>query len=103
MLVMETRHKISIRNVAEGTTEQEITELFRPYCRVVEASVLCGREYGFVDVVLPDNPRSLEELDRLVNNTMLNGNRPRVGGEEAAAVDSGADWEDSAVAGLATA
>ena len=42
VLVMETRHKIFIRNVAEGTTEQEITELFRPYCRVVEATVLYG-------------------------------------------------------------
>ena len=81
----KTTQKLFIGNVADGTTDQELRDLFEPHCPVVEADVIDGKNFGFVHVDLaPDNPMShagrekVEELIGRVHDTELNGNKLRV-------------------------
>ena len=67
----KTTQKLFIGNVADGTTDQELRDLFEPHCPVVEADVIDGKNFGFVHMDLaPDNPK-LEELFGLVHDTEL--------------------------------
>merc|ERR1719412_2057440 len=70
--------KLFIGNVADGTTDQQLRELFEPYGEVVEADVMTNKNFGFVHI---DSSIGRSEINRILkemNGHELNGNAIRV-------------------------
>ena len=76
--------KLFIGNVADGTTDQQLRELFEPLCKVVEADVIDGKNFGFVHVDVGTAAASytgrqkIEEIIGNLSGASINGNQLRI-------------------------
>ncbi len=68
--------KLFIGNIAEGTTNDELKEIFERYADVIEADVI--KNYGFVHIDANAGRQKVNELIRELNGYSLNGSNIRV-------------------------
>ena len=77
----QTTQKLFVGNVADGTTDQQLRDLFEAHITVVEADVIDNKNFGFVHVDLGvsansrDGRNKLDEILNQVGGAELNGNR----------------------------
>ena len=76
--------KIFVGNVADGTSDEQLRQLFSEHVEVVEADVMEGKNFGFVHIELGTNAQSSlgrqkvkQVLDQLYG-AELNGNKLRI-------------------------
>jgi len=70
--------KLFVGNVADGTTNQQLRELFETYSSVIEADVIPEKNYGFVHIGADVGRGKTNQIIRELNGFELNGNRIRV-------------------------
>lgn len=70
--------KLFVGNVADGTTTQQLRELFEMYSSVLEADVIPHKNYGFVHISANVERSLVNQIIRDLNGFNLNGNRIRV-------------------------
>jgi len=70
--------KLFVGNVADGTTNQQLRELFETYSSVIEADVIQDKNYGFVHISADVGRGKVNQIIRELNGFELNGNRIRV-------------------------
>lgn len=70
--------KLFVGNVADGTTNQQLRELFETYSSVIEADVIQDKNYGFVHISADVGRGKVNQITRELNGFELNGNRIRV-------------------------
>ena len=80
----KTTQKLFIGNVADGTSDNQLRELFEAHCVVVEADVIDGKNYGFVHIDVgtdPNTSHGRQKIDDVLSNLEgieLNGNKLRI-------------------------
>ena len=93
----QTTQKLFVGNVADGTTDQQLRDLFEAHITVVEADVIDNKNFGFVHVDLGvssnsrDGRNKLDEILNLVSGAELNGNRLRIQKSEGGGDRGGCD------------
>jgi len=70
--------KLFVGNVADGTTNQQLRELFETYSSVIEADTIPEKNYGFVHISADVGRGKVNQIVRELNGFELNGNRIRV-------------------------
>jgi len=68
--------KLFIGNIREGTTNDELREVFERYCTVIEADVI--KNFGFVHIDAEVQRNKVNEILRELNGYNLKGNQIRV-------------------------
>lgn len=68
--------KLFVGNLSEGTTKEELRELFEMHTIVLEADVV--KNFGFVHIDAEDGKNKLQHIIRELNDYNLNGNLIRV-------------------------
>lgn len=71
--------KIFIGNVADGTTDDDVRQLFADQdVEVLEADVINGKNYAFVHVDASSGKGRIHQVIKEINDSELNGNNVRV-------------------------
>jgi len=70
--------KLFIGNIADGTSDQELRNLFEPYGTVTECDVMTNKNFGFVHIDASMGRGKLSQMVRELNGAELNGNKIRV-------------------------